>query len=240
MKKNKMMRLASLMLVLVLATSTVISGTFAKYVTSGTGSDSARVAKFGVVVTGTTGNANQAFAMEYAKDDAQYDAQYDESAVTVAASTNVVAPGTKGSFSNFTVTGTPEVAVRISYNADVVNLENWLADTDNDGEYDDEYCPIIIYVNTTPYYINGVDIGTVDQLENAVNYAIQSATKDYAPGTDLSQVNDDLNVSWEWAFEGGIPIQDNEYDTDLGNWALHENFAPTISINVTCTVTQID
>ena len=50
MKKNKMMRLASSLLVAVLLTSSVISGTFAKYVTSDGASDSARVAKFGVIV----------------------------------------------------------------------------------------------------------------------------------------------------------------------------------------------
>ena len=52
MKKNVMMRVASIMLVLVLMTSSVISGTFAKYVTEGQSKDSARVAKFGVTVTG--------------------------------------------------------------------------------------------------------------------------------------------------------------------------------------------
>ena len=52
MKKNVMMRVASIMLVLVLMTSSVISGTFAKYVTDGQATDKARVAKFGVSVTG--------------------------------------------------------------------------------------------------------------------------------------------------------------------------------------------
>ena len=234
MKKNTMMRLASIMLVLVLMTSSVISGTFAKYVTSGESSDTARVAKFGVVITGTTGDANQAFAVEYPTDDNTY-----EDKVSVAASVNVVAPGTSGSFSNFAITGIPEVAVRVTYTP-TVKLENWKADTDNDGEYDDEYCPIIIYVNETPYYINGTDIKDVDTLQNTVNYAIQAATKDYDPGTDLSQVNDDLNISWAWAFEGGVPGQTNEFDTDLGNWELHQNINPTISIDVTCTVTQVD
>jgi hypothetical protein len=47
MKKNKMMRLASLLLVCVLLTTSVISGTFAKYTTSYTANDTARVAKWG-------------------------------------------------------------------------------------------------------------------------------------------------------------------------------------------------
>ena len=51
MKKNRMMRLASVLLVLTLLSTSVISGTFAKYVTSDQASDTARVAKFGVVVS---------------------------------------------------------------------------------------------------------------------------------------------------------------------------------------------
>ena len=51
MRKNKMMRTASGLLVATLLTTSVISGTFAKYTTEETGSDSARVAKFGVEIT---------------------------------------------------------------------------------------------------------------------------------------------------------------------------------------------
>ena len=47
MKKNRIMRLASILLVCVLLTTSVISGTFAKYTTSQDASDSARVAHWG-------------------------------------------------------------------------------------------------------------------------------------------------------------------------------------------------
>ena len=47
MKKNRMMRAASALLVAVLMTTCTISGTFAKYTTSATGSDAARVANWG-------------------------------------------------------------------------------------------------------------------------------------------------------------------------------------------------
>ena len=49
MKKNKVMRFASLLLIATLLTTSVISGTFAKYTTSDSAQDTARVAKFGVV-----------------------------------------------------------------------------------------------------------------------------------------------------------------------------------------------
>ena len=53
MKKNILMRIGSTALVLTMITSYIISGTYAKYITSDSASDTARVAKFGVVVTAT-------------------------------------------------------------------------------------------------------------------------------------------------------------------------------------------
>lgn len=229
MKKNVMMRVAAMLLVCVLASTCGISGTFAKYVTDGSSNDTARVAKFGVVVTGTVDDANQMFSKEYAKTDLSYT----ESAVTVASTVNVVAPGTDGNFSNFAVTGTPEVAVRITYAVTEFSLTNWVL---KDGTT--EYCPIVIYINDVPYYINGVDIKTVDELEAAVISAIQNTTNDYAPGTNLSVVDNDLRISWAWAFEGGVGQTDIK-DTELGDRAA-DGEEIKITLNVTCTVTQID
>ena len=60
-RKNHTLKLAGILLALVLVTSCFVGGTFAKYVTTGTGSDSARVAKFGVTVTAN----GTMFAKEY-------------------------------------------------------------------------------------------------------------------------------------------------------------------------------
>ena len=51
MRKNKAMRAAGGMLIATLLSTSIVSGTYAKYVTEDSGSDTARVAKFGVVVT---------------------------------------------------------------------------------------------------------------------------------------------------------------------------------------------
>ena len=221
MRKNKMMRLASALLVAVLLTTCAISGTFAKYVTAGSTNDTARVAKWGVTITGETGATNQLFAQEYATDDGVY-----TGAVSVAASENVVAPGTTGTLSKFDIAGTPEVAVRVTYTADLV-LSGWkLLD-------DSTYCPVKFTVNGNVYQIAA---GTpLADLEAAVEAAIVSATKDYAPGTDLSVVENDLTVSWEWPFESG----NDSADTYLGNQAAIGS-ASTITLNITCTITQID
>ena len=53
MKKNKMMRLASVLLIAVMISTSAISGTYAKYVTEGAAQDDARVAHWGVTITAT-------------------------------------------------------------------------------------------------------------------------------------------------------------------------------------------
>ena len=63
MKKNKMMRIASVLLVAVILTTCAISGTFAKYVSSADSSDSARVAYWGF--NPATMNITDLFANAY-------------------------------------------------------------------------------------------------------------------------------------------------------------------------------
>ena len=114
MKKNKMMRLASVLLVLVLMTTCVIGGTFAKYTTTDDASDTARVAKWGVAVS-VNGNL---FGTAYAENEATSNADSIVASSTNVASAgtdNVVAPGTENSTGwKVAITGTPEVAYEIT------------------------------------------------------------------------------------------------------------------------------
>lgn len=221
MKKNKIMRIAAGLLVAVILTTCAISGTFAKYVTSTPGSDSARVAKFGVNVaaTGTT------FANEYATDDIGVVGVIAKSVVSTE---DVVAPGTDGSMAAFTLSGTPEVAVNVAFTGTLDIDDNW---KDSSDAY---YCPIEITVGLTTF--KGTDYASADLFEAAVNAEIANYTKDYIAGTNLSGIGADAPaISWAWAFEGN----DNVKDTYLGDQAAAGN-AATISLSVTATVTQID
>lgn len=105
MKKNRMMRLASILLVCVLLTTSVISGTFAKYTTQDSASDMARVAKWGVELQ-VVGNL--------------YGDSYDDKIVlegdtnvavqSLNKADDVVAPGTKNDEGfTFSLKGQPEV-----------------------------------------------------------------------------------------------------------------------------------
>lgn len=236
------MRVAGLLLALVLVTSCFVGGTFAKYVTYGGGQDHARVAKFGVKVEA----AGDVFAKEYdAKDPTVQDYNGQVIAKSVISSdgkTKLVAPGTANSDAlTVSVTGTPEVAVKVEYvahvtfNESLTEPDNW---KDKDGHY---YCPLVITVNGTPY--NGLDYESATDFENAVEGAINGLTKNYPANTDLSQSGSKgVAISWEWPFEGATGAkgsQSDEKDTYLGDQAAAGK-AATVGIVVATTVTQID
>ena len=60
MKKNRLMRIAALLLVLTLATSCFVGGTFAKYTSTATGSDTATVAKWDIQLKAGTADVHGA------------------------------------------------------------------------------------------------------------------------------------------------------------------------------------
>ena len=223
MKKNKMMRAASVLAVAVLLTTCAISGTFAKYVTSATGSDSARVAKFGVAITAN----GETFANAYDTHDSNYATAIQKSVVSTD---KVVAPGTSGSMGSMTLAGTPEVAVKVTYEADLALSDNW---TVEGGAF---YCPLKINVEGTE--VNGLDYTTKVAFEQAVENLINGWTNSYAAGIKLSTVGtDSVSVSWEWPFS--TSPENDAKDTWLGNQAAAENPA-TVSLTIKTTVTQID
>ena len=238
MKKNKMMRTASGLLVATLLTTSVISGTFAKYTTTASGSDSARVAKFGVTIEANGGM----FATEYAKDDKRASITSANSVISSKTNEKVVAPGTKGDLVNATIKGTPEVAVHVAYEP-TLTLDGWKVEN---GEV---YCPIVFKVNDKTYGLNGIKDAagktvdnqstTITELKTAVENAIKAYSKDYEPNTNLSKKNADyVNVSWEWAFDKNEDVK----DTYLGDCAADDKTDndSKVELSIKTTVTQID
>ena len=227
MMKNKMMRIASVLLVAVLLSTCAISGTFAKYVTSKESTDTARVAKFGVDLAVTVDGA---FATEYDADTTATDKLGAAIAKTVVASStdqdNLVAPGTKGDLmASATIAGTPEVAVNVKQEATLV-LTGW----EVNGTY---YCPLVITVDGTKFY--GMDYTSAAEFIAAVEAALDSDVN-YAPNTDLTETH---SVTWAWAFEGTDGKQTDELDTALGNYAAKTGDIE-ISFTYKITVTQIN
>lgn len=227
MMKNKMMRIASVLLVAVLLSTCAISGTFAKYITEKESTDTARVAKFGVDLAVTVDGA---FATEYDADTTATDKLGVAIAKTVVASStdsdNLVAPGTNGDLmASATIEGTPEVAVNVKQEATLV-LTNWAVE----GTY---YCPLVITVDGAKFY--GMDYTSAAEFIAAVEAALDSDVN-YEPNTDLTESH---SVTWEWAFEGTDGKQTDVKDTALGDYAAKTGDIE-ISFTYKVTVTQID
>lgn len=109
MKKNRMMRLGAILLVCVLMTTAVISGTFAKYTSSATVTDSAKVAKWSVLV-GTediAGNTTKTLNIDlFSTVLGTEDGEEEQDILNNNGS--LIAPGTKGSF-DIVLTNSSEV-----------------------------------------------------------------------------------------------------------------------------------
>ena len=230
MRKNKMMRAASALMVAVLLTTCTISGTFAKYVSSETGTDTARVAKWGVVVeadsfgmfktdyetTDTTATFSGAYSVSSAEGDRD----------------KVLAPGTSGSFADIAITGTPEVAVNVEIKPTVAVTGDWTVA----GDF---YCPVVVTVGTEE--ISGLDYTSAAAFAEAIADELEGKSAQYAPNKDLGAIynNTNLDLAWAWAFEGAAGSkQTDAKDTALGDKAVAGDL--TISIGVEITVTQID
>lgn len=219
-RSSMMVRLVAVLAVVMMFTMCFVGGTFAKYTTSKSGTDSATVAKWGVSITGTA----DTFKETYAKNDNSFSL----AANTVVSNANVVAPGTSGEMAAFEITGTPEVAVRVAFTGTLELSSNWV---DAEGHY---YCPIEIKVGDTTF--KGKTYTSTDDFEADVNAKIAEFSKDYEANTNLSTISSDAPaISWKWAFAGN----DDAKDTDLGNQVAVSN-AATITLSVTVTVTQID
>lgn len=210
MKKNTMMRVASALLVAVLLTTCAISGTFAKYTTSVSSQDSARVANWGFERSNSMDLTNL-FLGSYDNVDSNDD-------------DDVIAPGTAGSttfqFKYDEANGTtgPEVAytftVAVEASCDPAILANssitWQLDTNGYGSWDKMIADIMALSGDA------------------------SGSKQYAPNTlpaAFTAADEVHTISWKWDIDGN-----NDLDTAMGN----DDDLANCSIKITITATQVD
>lgn len=200
MKKNLMMRIASFLLVAVLISTSAISGTYAKYVTSDNASDEARVAKWGIslqIIGDLYADTYKNTPTDWTSDTLTVQA-FD----TSAADANVVAPGTKNEKGlSFGLTGKPEVDYKVT--GEVVSQNIFLkANTYGlmvkvESEIINEYNFASEDLYTTTDEVTFTKAAAYD--ENATYYTLQDSvdlTKDYYPvvyklaGTGINYTGD--------------------------------------------------
>ncbi len=225
--KNKMMRIASILMVAVLLTVCAVSSTFAKYVTTANASDTARVAKWGIIITQ---EGDGLFATQYAADDDTYNKG--EYTVISSNEDKVVAPGTTNADSplKFSIKGTPEVAVRVKvelakgYKEVVLPAGTYTdytkaqkpaatettpaddtgagsrADTATEGTFTlaKDYYPVVFKLYEGEVTDTATPIAEGKLADIETFLNTYSTTADYAPGTVF---NTNFSLIWEWKFE---------------------------------------
>ena len=168
MKKNKAMRSASVLLVATLLTTSVISGTLAKYTTQDAAKDTARVAKWGVELQ-AIGNL---YGDTY-KDRIVTENDTNATVQSVDRTADVVAPGTQNAEGfTFSLKGKPEVdgtitttiksqniflkagtyGIMIPVDPGVVTAGNFDEITDLYTKSGDTYTEATAYAASTKYY----------------------------------------------------------------------------------------
>ena len=222
-KTKKRIGIVAIMLVLLLAVGATAGITLAKYISSATvQSQTATVAKWGYTVTA---NANELFGKKYGNVESNFATVVSDNAVVVSSSTNnVVAPGTKGSGTVLTISGSAEVDAVLTIDVSAFQTIH-LVDT---GSTD--YYPIKWKVGTTE--VGTKNAVTASALAGVIGSTIEEALKkegslpsgvtvnvtgavvkvNLPAGTSIDSFQ--LSLSWEWALQTSKGTDGGYYDAE--------------------------
>ena len=215
----------SILLCSILITSTAISGTFAKFTVNDSSGDSARVSKWGIELSSSTG-----LKETYNNGDVIYVT----SEGTIGG--EIIAPGTKGVLAEVTVSGKPEVAYRINVDGtfltgDAYHTQPHAGATEDEKKICPNVCPGLLRMP------DGTKLGylpmifklykTVDETKTLVRIYrvgdtnLSCGAKDYVNGSGVTMAqeitsdisskfdetknpNFDVNITytleWEWLY----------------------------------------
>ena len=227
-KKNWVLRLMGVALMFTLVSTSLLGGTLAKYITTGGGNDTARVAKWGF--TGI--NNVELFKTAYT----------DTSAGETVKSANtdkIVAPGTKGTFSFTVAGGASEVAARITFAFTETNTGNVPIVYEYDGLYYSEKVSGSAYLKQpgttsfTPITIAGNLVALAAVLNADASFIIMPGIAPATPPTPLN---------WFWAFEQDATDATgaNIGTRDTADTALGTAGTATVVFNAIINAVQVD
>jgi len=215
-KNNKVLRLMSIVLMFTLVSTCLLGGTLAKYVTTSNGSDTARVAKWGV---GAANTINNLF-------------DYTDSGVLGTPgnavgldSKKLIAPGTKGSCT-FALSGTPEVAFAVNFEATGSYTVGGVAVDGSTVNWPNNYYPVQFSLDNSTW----VDL-------TSLLTSINSLSTNYPAGTAASSITG--TIYWRWPYDTTPTSGGNDVnDTALGDFAVTNDLG--VALNVAITATQLD
>ena len=209
MTKSKSTRLTALLMSLVLITSCFVGGTLARYITSTSSEDSARVAVWGI-------NADE-IEMDL------FDAQYELDGTIVAKANdgdNIIAPGT-GKMSKFSIvnlddTLAPEVMYEVRIDLDDSEIDQrildnpsiqWKLDNNAWGTWESTKADILA--------LSG-------DASGVKTYAPNTIAEEFANGKEHT-------ISWQWLLDNNNDIM----DTAMGNLAVEGDITAKIVVKIT-------
>jgi len=194
-KSKKRLVLIALLALLVVVSATFI-GTFARYIRSGTVSDNAVAAKFGLGIPNTINLFSDSYT----------NVQADE------ADKKIIAPGTNGQYS-FEVTGTSEVAYKVSAEILVLYSDEW-----------DGYAPL-------EFSINGNAWTGLEEFTENLSAALASETM-----LPNSTYTSEQTIYWRWPFH--VSEENDVKDTSVGSKAA-VGTAPRVTVEIEVIAAQI-
>lgn len=213
MKKNRTMRIAVLMLALSLLTCCFVGSTFAKYTSSTSGNDTARVALWDIVVE------NKDIAVTGAAPTLDFNLfDYVDTGVKDVTD-NLVAPGTTG-MATFDIVNNSEVKAQYTVTFTEVN----------DGG---------IFLQ---YSLDGTTwVDSIDELDTTTdNKYVASAVLNYTSDDDTDKTT--INLYWRWAFDNtdAATVKGHEGQTNAADTNLGVAGAAEVTINASILVEQVD
>lgn len=210
--KNKSLRTASVLAIATLLTTSILSGTFAKYTTTVSGTDTAIVAKWDVKAGEFTETSVK--SVDIFKEGQVYDLKTDSGVIdytsgvedndviqTAKNSNTVIAPGTWGKYT-FKLENKSDVTANYSINYSVTNTNK---------------IPLKWSTDKTTWY------DSIEQL----NVADQKIEK--------TSGSSDITLYWKWEFTDSSVADRDVSDTTLGNAGTAE-----AKVDISVTFDQVD
>ena len=227
--KNRLHILVCLVLMFTLISTCMMTGTLAKYVSTASGTDTARVAKWGFIGINTV----DIFSSTYVN----------AGTVTTVRAANgtdkVVAPGTSGGFTFGLASGTSEVATKVTFAVTETNTSAIPIVYSYGGNY---YSNVL----SGTAYLKVPDATTFTAVTIAGNLAalatvFNTATAVIPPGTNYTTALSGA-LDWYWAFEQDATNTTgaNIATRDAADTTLGAAGTATVTLNVTVTAEQVD
>ena len=232
MKKAKMLLVAALVFGVILS-SYGVSGTYAKYTSTGQFTDTGRVAKWGITMDGAT----------FKEQADLFSTTYNNDAIKSGGSDKVIGPGAYGSYTfKLDVKGAPEVAwqmdavVSVKLPTDISSdqIKFALKKKGEEGALQDGQGTFANYDLTS------------EALEKAIAQAITgeeaasgTSSKAYAANASVASVGGEYTIYWMWDFDAETVGTNDGEDTTAGNNSANGTDEKlTVSVKATATQTK--